>query len=528
MSVSFVDKAGSQEMSVSLNLGAANNLASEISKGKGKETERTSRVKSIEEVEVTKLLEISQGKNLAVEVLKPFFSKLAQVGIILGPQAKTEGQSEKELEKIALGLDSFEDTVEIKNNPDFIQQIKKFGQQAGEGGGRSFSGTSQEEVLSLLKEYAAVFTEYTSSQTPDLAEKLKDLRQKLIEKGVSDSKLQSLEASIKEGRKVDVTEVVKEALVLQMLSSESKIERTVYGRGIADLLQNLDSGEAKQVLEKAKHQAKQELQSFALEELENTLIKKTYLQDHDYREAVKLVNLAEKTGVDSMNWLENVWAQKKDDHGLYLLDVPQSATGVTVDTSTDNPSNNRSGKHGYEYEQKDESEILVNRLRALYMQRALKGDAFTHLKTEFKIRKLKNGLFRLGIFTKDLDEQVRHEAEIVAKVKIIEMLKEALVERATFYDLAGPAHELVERKIKGLLKNAERLGMPISAEEFTALRDQTNHRVFGLSKTELEDVRTRRSIKDSRKLEKKEKLLIRLLTRIKEESGIEDSIPEVC
>lgn len=135
MSVSFVDKAGSQEMSVSLNLGAANNLASEISKGKGKDTERTSRVKSIEEVEVTKLLEISQGKKLAVEVLKPFFSKLAQVGIILGPQAKTEGQSEKELEKIALGLDSFEDTVEIKNNPDFIQQIKKFGQQTGEEGG---------------------------------------------------------------------------------------------------------------------------------------------------------------------------------------------------------------------------------------------------------------------------------------------------------------------------------------------------------------------------------------------------------
>jgi hypothetical protein len=281
--------------------------------------------------------------------------------------------------------------------------------------------------------------------------------------------------------------------------------------------QHLDEGEVRDLLGRAKQMAADELKGFLAEELENKLIKATYTQSNDYSEIFKLLKAGDKVGFDYRDWIENVWPDKKLDHGLFLMDVPHSATGMNVNTNTDNPTS-QGQKHGYEYEKDDEKEVLLNRLRALYMQGALKQGFFSNLETIFKVRKLKNGLFRLGIMTPELDEQVKHEAEVLAKMKTMEMLREGLLERATLYDLSGPAYDLIERKIKGLLKNAERLGMPISAEEFNKMKDKANHEVYAISKKELDEVRAQLRQNSSQKLAKKEKLLIRLLIRLRDES----------
>ena len=527
MSVSFfVDKAGSQEMSVSLNQGAVSLLADKLAPKESGSDGKVRNQPGQGELDISRLVESNKGaKSLSVEILKPFFSKLAQVGITLGPQTKTEAQSQKDLEEIDGKTESFRDLVEIRHNPEMVQRLKKEGQAGGGGeGGNGAQGGFQNEALA---EYVGVLTEYLATQSTDLVGKLKDLKTKLIEQGVSEEQLIALEAGIKGRQAADPSETVKELLIMQLLGSDSKFETTVYTRGLNDVLAKYGPEEARDILEKARFKAKEEMQSFLPEELENALIKTTHLQDKDYTVAMKLIKYADKAGWDYQGWLNNVWPDKKLDQGVNLIDVPPAATGLVVNTSTDNPSG-QSQKHGYEYEKEDEKELLINRLRALYMQRALKGDAFTFLNTEFKVRKLKNGLFKLGIMTGEMDERIQHEAEIVAKVKIIEMLKEALIERAAFYELAGPAHQLVERKIKGLLKNAERLGMPLSTGEFNLMRDTANRRVFELSLAELEDVRARRREKDDPRLEKREKLLVRLLTRLKGESEIEAAIPENC
>jgi hypothetical protein len=522
MGISFVDNSASQEMSVALTQGALS-LNSDDFIPSDIEAEKSRAHKSAQEMEASELLDKGQGKRFTNDVLKPFFSKLAEAGVAVGKQ--NDAKVQKDLDKLAGDKESFEDMVEIRNRPDMIRSAKRAGQQ-GSGSNSSFSGkSSQEEVMAMLKEYAAALTQYASSQTPELAQRLKELRERLLGKGISDANLKNLEASLRQGGKADLAEALKESLVMQMLSADNLIDQTVQKRRIADLLRGMNPAEAKELLGKARHQAMQEMRGFSLEGLENALIKATHLQDGDFGDALKFINLAEKVGVNYSEWLRKEWEQKKDNHGLNFLDVPHSVAGNAVDTNSDNP---QSQKHGYEYEKKDESEVLLNRLRALYMQRALKGDMLTHLKTEFKMRKLKNGLYKLGIFTQDLEEKVQREAEVVAKIKIIEMLKEALIERASFYELAGPAHKLVERKIKGLLKNTERLGMPISGQEFNLMRDNANRRIFDLSLRELEDVRNRRVVKDTPKLEKKEKLLLKLLFRLKDESKIEDSVPGSC
>ena len=70
--------------------------------------------------------------------------------------------------------------------------------------------------------------------------------------------------------------------------------------------------------------------------------------------------------------------------------------------------------------------------------------------------------------------------------------------------------------------------MPISTEEFNLMRDNANRRVFDISKTELGDLRDKRLVKDSPKLDKKENLILKLLSRLKEESAIEIGIPANC
>ncbi|MFH1542432.1 MAG: hypothetical protein ABIE84_05015 [bacterium] len=525
MSINYVDSSANHQMSVALNQGALDGLPKELL-GKDKEADNITRHRSGEELDIAKLATKNNAKELTVSVLKPFFAKLATAGIMSGPKAKAEKLIEKEY-----GLrEAMDDSVEISSADELVKQIGKMGKQGSGGAGSSADQQqSQEEMMALLKEYAAMFTDYVASQSPTLADKLKDLKDRLIAKGFSEAKLQSLEAKLSSGGKLDLLEAVKESVILQVLSSDTKLQKAIHGRGMMEILvgAGLSKEQMKEVVAEAKGMAREELRSFTLHELENELIKRTHLQDNDFEYAQELVKLGEKVGANPANWLQNHWPGKRSDHGFDLMDVPHSVTGMNVNTGTDQ-QNDQPKKHGFEFEANDEKDIQINRLRALYMQRALKGDMITHLNTEFKIRKLKNGLFKLGIFTEELDDQIMHEAEVVAKIKTIEMLKEGLVERSTFYELAGPAHKLNERKIKGLLKNAERLGMTISPEEFNSLRDKSNIRVFDLSKKELADVRLARLGQDSDRLVKKEKFLLKLLYRLKEESAIQDSIPENC
>jgi hypothetical protein len=75
-----VDNSGSQQMSVALNQGAAS-YADKVMDSKERELDRSPVKKSAREMNVSELIDKSKKGSLAVDVLRPFFSKLAQVGI---------------------------------------------------------------------------------------------------------------------------------------------------------------------------------------------------------------------------------------------------------------------------------------------------------------------------------------------------------------------------------------------------------------------------------------------------------------
>ncbi|MBI5699545.1 hypothetical protein HZC35_04440 [Candidatus Saganbacteria bacterium] len=509
----IIEKSNSQEMAVSLNQGMLDSFTDKIKdREKGKETRRAS------DIETSKLMEMN-NKDLNKEVLGSLFSKLAAAGISLNPKADLKGKND-ELERLLGRNESLEDRVTLKSSEEILKVQKGKGNgEEGEGGKQFLNQNDQ--MATLLEQFVNLLAEAAVKNAPELAEKIKTLKEKLVQKGISEEKLAQIEKGIGGTSTKALLQALKDGIVLQLLAQDDRVEKGIRNRGINDLKDKLAARfgdeEAEKLTQDAREAAKAELRSFVPEELENALIKKTYLQETEFGDTIKLIKAGQDADFDFNTWINDYWPEKKMHQGLYLMDVPHSATGMNVNTNTDNPTS-REQKHGYEYEKEDEKEVLLNRLRALYMQGALRKGFFSSLETIFKVRKLKNGLFRLGVMTPELDDQVKHEAEILAKMKTMEMLQEGLLERATLYDLAGPAYDLIERKIKGLLKNAERLGMPISAEEFNKLRDKANNEIHTLSRKELDNVRSELRQNSSQKLAKKEKHLVRLLMRLADES----------
>lgn len=434
---------------------------------------------------MARLLESGGNKDLTNQLLKDLMTKVSQAGIGLEglrPQSKVDGKTQR----TSSSKEEFSDKVEVgssRNAEDAEQALPVKG--IGQKGARF--GESQGEILA----------------------KWEEIKEQLIKEGRSKEEISRMEQQYKASEtKKHLLNLLKDSALMYYLDSDTKVRKIIRQRGFAEILEKAGKEQAKEGTAKAQSEVK----GFVLHELENELILRTYLQDGEFKDCFKLMKVGDKIGMDSLSWIDNVWPQKKDNLGLNLLDVPHEITGF-VDLKDDNPDSRRE-REKYEYKEDDEKDLALNRLRACYMQLALRPGAATSLKTWFKIRKLKNGLMRLGVFTKDMDKMLESDGETLAKMKTMEMLDEALHERASLID---PGRDkLVENKIKNCLKNLERLGFALGDKEFLTLRDKANRHMHELARRELESTK---SIKGPQ-AEKKAQRLSKLLARLRKESKL--------
>ena len=438
-----------------------------------------------------RLLETGGTKDLTNQLLKDLVTKVAQAGIAfegVSPQSKIDGKTQGAKKSDSL-QDEFSDKVELGTSKD-AKGTDKTIPVKGIGQKGSKFGKPEAEILA----------------------KWQEIKEQLIKEGKSAQEISRMESQFKASEtKRHLLNLLKDSAILCYLDSENKISQIIRRRGFAELLQRA----GRELGKEAAVEAKSEVEGFILHELENQLILRTFLQDGDFKESYQLMKIGDKIGVDSLSWMENVWPLKRCDHGLNLLDVPHEITGY-VNVMDNNPDSHRRRRERekYEYKEEDEKDIVLNRLRAQYMQLALRPGALTSLKTWFKIRKLKNGLVRLGVYTKDLDERLQSEAKTLAKMKTMEMLDEALHERASLFD--PTKDKLVENKIKNCLKNLERLGFALGDKEFSTLRDKANRHMHGLVQRELESTKS----KKGPRAEKKGQRLNKLLARLRQETDL--------
>ncbi len=423
------------------------------------------------------LLAAGGQKEASMQNMKDLLTKVANAGIMfdgIAPQPKAENKPEKSKNSSHSEQGEFSDLISL----------------SGEKG--------KNESLPI-----GAMTQSKQRSGRQNVDKWEALKTKLIEEGKSAQEISIIEQQFKtsESQKT-LMSLLKDSAIMYYLDSDTKLTGLIRKRGFGELLKKA----GKELGKQAALEAQAEVKSFVYDELENQLIARTFLQDNDFANCHRLMKVGEKVGMTPTEWIDNVWPEKKENHGLYLLDAPNSVANF-VDLKDNDP--NRRQKSQYEYKEEDEKDLLLNRMRAAYMQLALRPGAISSVETWFKVRKLKGGLLRLGIYTRDLDEKVQAEAKTLAKVKTMEMLEEALQERASFFD-EGSAKELVNNRVKNVLKNLERLGFELKEDDFVALRDKANRDMYNLAQRELESTKSNMGPIAGEKIEMLNKLISKL------------------
>lgn len=383
-----------------------------------------------------------------------------------------------------------------------------------------------------VSEYMDLLTKYLvgDKAKPNAQSNILATETKLAKLGFSEKQIFDIQQGVRLSLRQEIMGQFKDTLTTRNLAQDKSLDFAVAEKGVRELATFVREnprlggrsfggfrGHLQGMMDEANAESFREIRYFTADNIKKNILRSVLLSDEAAREEIHtLLVTGNKAGLRAgdLKGLD----QFKEDIGLNLYDIPSNGMGAFVNTNSDNPQQQQ--KNPYEPTKIDEKDVLMNQLRAMYMQRIYNGNLKTFVRTELTIRKLKGGLVRLGVFNKVLNQQLKQEALISAQYKTVDKLKETLEERATLYDLSGAAFTLNENSIKSLLKNAQRLGIPISDNEFAQIRDKANTRIYEVARRELETVEVALGIERDPALDKKQKILLKLLDRLCQESDI--------
>lgn len=463
-----------------------------------KEEKDKSPVKEVQESSMLALATKTKSQAEAgAGILRNLMEKLAQSGMSLDRLSEAEKGELRLLEDA--GITANKDT---KVTDDVVQISAKSAQKAFKQSVKQMQltsnidfGNASEPQKEVMKEYAVQYYAFLATDDPNARKKLKKTEEKLKEAGVSDDRIFSVAKQVKSAIRSDIAIKLKENMLLNDLSDSniesmknqvavnSVIKAAVFGEQFGDLEQTRDI--LNNIVDEAKDENAKEISRYLLEELESKMIEKMAKGEKDYKDLDKLIDLAVKTDTDLATWLNGVWPHRKEDLGLTKTDMPLPGQNGMVDTDTDGQSGGKRDQEDDTAISTDEKEIMANQLRALYTQRIMKGDAATHVRTMFKIMRLKNGLVKLGVYNKEFDEKLTFQSEVIARKKITEMLKEAILEKSALFQLKGTPFNIVENKIKNYLETAKRLNIEINKEDIERMQYNADSRMLDIVKEQV-------------------------------------------
>lgn len=465
------------------------------------------------------LVDSGNDKGARLSFLKGHLTKMASAGVTI-QQAKLAPNKKENMEdgEEVLGKDSSRDTAMItkaaaKNASKnaLLPAFQNFRLPAGLNG-------EQQKAAEI---YVSAFFDFLVKDDPKVKQKKSTAEEMMRKSGISEEKIATISKEIRTAVRADISLRLKESLLFRDLS-ESNIDSHMFQFSSDDILNEAFSniklggrsfggynthleGTANKVMQ----ENVKELEMFAKEQFEakmiETMVKGKQGIDPELQ---KLIDLCVKNGIDVGSWIQDVWDKRKSDLGLVKIDLPAPNTGQMVNTNSDNPSKERRDTWE-DLVAVDEKGSLVDQLRAVYMQRFIKGDPVTYLRTLFKVRKIKNGLMKVGIYTKDLDEKVSFEAETIARKKVLEMLNEAVMERATLYKMKGGSFKANSNTINTLVESAERLGVGVSKEELAEMQFKANNIMLQIVSDQIREVE---AITRTRKSKAADKMLSKLST----------------
>ncbi|MBI5399354.1 hypothetical protein HZB07_01875 [Candidatus Saganbacteria bacterium] len=478
-----------------------------------------------------------QADKAGVQILANLANKLAQqIG-----QAKLLNNLAKDYGFALDGRqENTNDIVDVNNPITAVSSSKQKKQFSGQTG--TDLGQDDDSAQSDVKEYLAAYSQTLVCGGQEAKRKMEQLEKKLLaEHEMNYKDVKNLKLQAANSIRGEVALQVKDAYLNLILAKSKSMEWLIAKSETQDLLffaekkMNLGGhrfGNYKGGLQGVVNEAKEDihglLRDFVDDALTGEVIKKVTSDDPAKTEKAidELLKLGTKVGYDVQQFMEKL-PKLTDNLGLNLLIYTEY-----IDTGTGTSSDQKQ-RHQYQYTVQEEKDILTDKLRALYMRRAVYGDARTLLETQFKMIRSKNGLIKLGVSNFD---RIEKEATACAKIKLFEMLREGFEERATYAKLEGAAWQMTERKLKTVLRNLDKIGVSLSQIELDQIRDKANEKMFREAEHEFSLLNTAIEAQGEMAfLTNKRKLINGMLERVAAESGfqtpgheLELSIKEAC
>lgn len=484
-------------------------------------------------------------KDPGVRILADLADDLAKLGIanissrtITKPMAS---RIDEELEKALNRTSGREDKYELRNHLTKDAVKRSQGQDEKEGKKEEKKDAKQllssPDVKEAVQNYSGAYAHFALAASPEAREKLEDAQEKLRRKGFSDREIASLERAVKRSFRTSFVSEIQDNFIQHMFSPKNSLQFIVTSKKLNNSYREAVNAEQlsgvskepeaiKEEMSRIAETSHEEIRDFIKDAVESKLMERHVSGMDNRAEVKKLVELGLKVGFNFSEFLKT-WENKKFDLGLFVIEVnnAQQAENKGQIAIGEVSAGGVSDKHGYEMTRDEERELLINQLRAEFMKKALTGDPLAMFTFAPKIRKLKNGLIKLGLIVEDF-QNIEKEAKVLARYRTLEMLRNAFIERSTYYELSGPAFGLLNNKIKGLIANLENLDMRLSREELDMLRDDANRQMHDHTIIELKSAMAILENHDNPSIEQKVPLMVMLIERLRAESGFTHGLGE--
>ena len=413
------------------------------------------------------------------------------------------------------------------------------------GGGRGedgLIGQTLEEVQATIQAFQTAYESFLVGGGTSSRQEVERLERALQQMGVSASDIVEFRKAIATAVRHRVMQMLKQSARNQLLSQPKSIEfflaKTAHQNIISYLVVDKNLPEVQRLggwqfggfhgdLQGAVNHAARETGStmgtVAREGLDRAVMQQAIQHDQTLpdleKEMEQWLQMAEKTGVSVKAYYQKL-PRFLDDQGL----LPRNDIALF---HAQNGTAGHSGNGHQSPEQRamfvasevERREVLFDRLRAEVANQILQPGWGRALSLSFRVVKTKNGLLKLGVRSEDID-RVMKEGKELAKWKLFAQLREHFEERASIGDLESPAGELVEKKIRALLSNLDRLGLHLKDEHVVRMRDQANYKMFDILQVELANIQQGIRLRDIPYLRQREKFALQAMDRIAQESGI--------
>jgi len=400
----------------------------------------------------------------------------------------------------------------------------------------------QEESKTLLKEFASSMTEHLVSNSPQQKQKMEDIKKQMMEQGVNTTTITKMEAKVSNMVRQHMVSTLRDKMLKHLFSkAKSSIEITQSGKELLSFFKTTIEGNtalggedfgnytpqgALGVFANVRNDLLDEIKGFIMDETVETFVSHT---------------VKKKSGKEFQEELSKLQKFCKDNHipinnQILMVNIHKTIDrlGLAQFMPPTNPNQNFSFSEGDERgrDKKNEDstiylnqeDLLVDKLRSLYFQRAMNPGFKTAFELTFKIRKMKNNLFKLGIMNKDLEAQVNQEGQFLAKEQFLSDLYQIFLEQATLQKLKGPSYDILRNKQAFILKSLHKIGHRVKEAEMNKIRDNANQEMYPIIKERYHRLEIIADVQKSVQASRQRKMLLEILLRLKDESKIPDVI----